>query len=278
MTSVETTSQAQLLEEDVTWAERDGSPLLARIYRPQDIDEHAPFAVNVHGGAWSAGDRTGGEVYCRALAEAGVVVASIDFRDGRTHRHPTASDDVAAALGWAHEYVTGLGISSRSVGVIGSSSGGHLALLAATAAHEELAAYVVALWPVSDPYYRHRYAKRAALERLAAGGEAYFGDEETMREASIPRLVVSGEARHLPPILLVQPGEDSNVPVEMTFDLLRAWQSRGGHIEYAYFPEMPHGFGQRESPETNDLVRLIRDFIARHSGEQREWASDYRHG
>ncbi len=98
-----------------------------------------------------------------------------------------------------------------------------------------------------------------------AGGEAYFGDEETMHAASIPRLVVAGEARQLPPTLVVQPGEDSNVPVEMTFDLLRAWQSRGGHIEYAYFPEMPHGFGQRESPETDDLVRLMRDFIARHS-------------
>src|SRR5690606_2311960 len=267
MTSVETASQAPVVEEDVAWAERDGDALLARVYRPRGVDGHTPLVVNVHGGAWSAGERTTGAVSGRAPAQAGVAVASIDFRDGRTHRHPAGSEDVAGALRWAPEYARTLGVSARSIGVIGSSSGGHLALLAATTAPDAIAAYVVALWPVSDPYYRYRYAKRAGLERLVAGGESYFCDEETMRKASIPRLVVAGEARHLPPTLGVQPGEDSNVPVEMTFDLLRAWQARGGHIEYAYFPEMPHAFGQRESSETDDLVRLMRDFIARHSGE-----------
>ena len=267
MMSVPATSLAQVIEEDVGWGKPDGETLLAHIYRPAATTERTPFVLNVHGGAWSAGDRTSGEVYCRALAGLGVVVASIDFRDGRTHRHPAGSDDVASALRWAPEYARALGASPGNLGVIGSSSGGHLALLATTTATKALAAYVVALWPVSDPYYRYRYAKRASLERLMEGGASYFGDEATMRDASIPRLVAAGEARHLPPALVIQPGEVSNVPVEMTFDLIRAWQSRGGHIEYAYFPEMPHGFGNNGSPETDDLVRLMRDFIARHSGE-----------
>ncbi len=147
MTSVQDTSQASVVEEDVRWAERDGEPLLARIYRPADLGATTPFIVNVHGGAWSAGDRTSGEVYCRALAHAGVAVASIDFRDGRTARHPAANEDIASALSWAPEYAQSLGASADSIGVIGSSSGGHLGLLAATTAHEEVAAYVVALWP-----------------------------------------------------------------------------------------------------------------------------------
>ena len=76
--------------------------------------------------------------------------------------------------------------------------------------------------------------------------------------------MVAGEATQLPPALVVQPGEDSNVPVEMTFDLLRAWQSRGGHIEYAYFPDQPHGFGGRPSPETDNMVALARGFVTRY--------------
>jgi hypothetical protein len=89
---------------------------------------------------------------------------------------------------------------------------------------------------VSDPYFRYRYAKRAGLDRLVAYHNAYFPDEAAMRQASVPRLVVAGEASRVPPALVVQPGEDANVPIEMTFDLLRAWQSRAGHIEYAHFP------------------------------------------
>lgn len=275
-----------VIQEDVPWSCPDGATLMARIYRPSAI-EGAPVLVNVHGGAWSSGDRTQADIYGRALAEAGVVVASIDFRDGRGFRHPSGTTDTLNGVRWARLHAEGWGGVSEAVGLIGSSSGGHIALLAATypAGSEETAippiidvdgmarvrddvdasvAYVVGLWPVSDPHYRYRYAKRAGLTRLAEGGMSYFGDEAMMRTASVPRVVVAGEARHLPPALIVQPGEDSNVPIEMTFDLLRAWQSRAGHIEYAHFPDQPHGFGGRASVETTDMVRLVRDFVTRY--------------
>ena len=280
-----------VVEEDVVWACPGGESLLATVFRPAAAGRAPyPVLVNVHGGAWFASDRRQGEVYCRALAGLGVVVASIDFRHGPAHQHPAASIDVLNAVRWARLHAERWGGSPQSVGLIGSSSGGHLALLASARpdsleyraapplmdvdgvarAREDVdasAAYVIALWPVSDPYFRYRYAQRAGLSALVRGTEAYFVDEATMRVASVPRLVIAGEATQLPPALVVQPGEDANVPVEMTFDLLRAWQSRGGHIEYGYFPEQPHGFGQRASDETDDLVDLARGFVARHGPE-----------
>ena len=159
------------------------------------------------------------------------------------------------------------------IALMGSSSGGHLAMLAGTcpnvAAHidgspEDAAVdCVAALWPVSDPFYRYRYAKRAGLKPLVAATESYYGTEDAMRAASVPRLIVAGEAQHLPPLLIVQPGEDSNVPIEMTFDLVRAYQSRGGRVDYAYFPEQPHGFGHRPSSATSEMITLIDDFVRR---------------
>ncbi|RLT43521.1 MAG: alpha/beta hydrolase [Chloroflexi bacterium] len=275
----------KVIQEDVPWSCPDGKTLLARVYRPSAI-EGAPVLVNIHGGAWSSGDRTQADVYGHALAEAGCVVASIDFRDGRVSRHPSGTTDALNGVRYARLHAEGWGGSPQSLGLIGSSSGGHIALLAAThpAGSEESplppivdvdgqarvradvdpsVAYVVGLWPVSDPHYRYRYAKRAGLTRLAEGGTSYFGDEAMMRTASVPRVVVAGEATQLPPALVVQPGEDSNVPIEMTFDLLRAWQSRAGHIEYAHFPDQPHGFGGRASAETTNMVALVRDFVAR---------------
>jgi acetyl esterase/lipase len=259
--------------EDVTWANFDGEALLARVYRPSDRGRALRIAiVDVHGGAWNIGDRLSGAVYDRALATIGFTIVSIDFRRAPRFRHPVASRDVCAAVRWVRRSTDVLGAFDR-IGLMGSSSGGHLALLAGTRPRGEehrstpygdaSVDFIAALWPVSDPFYRYRYAKRAGLAPLVAATEAYYGDENTMRAASVPRLIVAGEADSLPRLLVVQPGEDSNVPVEMTFDLVRAYQSRGGRVDYAYFPDEPHGFGQRPSPATDEMVSLIADFARR---------------
>src|SRR5712692_6183612 len=101
----------EVQETDVPFAKPEGQELLARIYRPAG-ESDAPLAaiVDVHGGAWNRGDRAMGAMHCRALAACGLVVASLDFRQGPDHRHPTASADVAAGVRW-------LGASARAMGV-----------------------------------------------------------------------------------------------------------------------------------------------------------------
>lgn len=274
---------SEIVETHEVWARPDGIELWATVYRPAG-DAVLPGIVDVHGGAWSSGGRSGGALYDRALAAAGFVVVAVDFRQAPAFVHPCASRDAAGAVRWLRVHAARLRADVARIGCVGSSSGGHLALLAATrpgaaehrgtpivtaggvAVRDDVDAtidHVIALWPVSDPHYRYRYAKRAGLERLRAGTEAYFGGEAAMRAASVPRIVVAGEAERVPPVLVVQPGEDANVPVEMTFDLLRAWQSRQGHIEYLHFPGLPHGFAHRPSPATADCLRAIVDFARR---------------
>jgi acetyl esterase/lipase len=279
---------AGVSERDVAWARPESGELMARLYRPEGVEGALPVVIDVHGGAWSAGDRNSGAVYDRGLAQAGFLVVAIDFRQGPAVQHPVAAADVAAAVRWAKLNAEAIGADPERIGLIGSSSGGHLALHAATkpsalaaggapildaegnALQGEADAsvdYVVALWPVSDPHARYRYAQRAGLERIASGSLAYFPDEAAMLDASVPRIVTAGEAEVLPPVLVVQPGMDSNVPVEITFDLIRAYQSRDGKIEYSFFPGMPHAFGHRESPETSDMIALVADFVRRRTSE-----------
>jgi dipeptidyl aminopeptidase/acylaminoacyl peptidase len=127
------------------------------------------------------------------------------------------------------------------------------------------AAYLVALVPVSDPYFRYSYARRARLTNLVEGSESYFVTTDTMRATSVTRIVAAGEAGSLPSLLVVQAGDDANVPLEMTMELLRAWQSRDGHIEYAYFPVAVHSFPLRKSEDNAHMVTVIRDFVLRHA-------------
>ena len=243
--------------------------------------------VMVHGGAWTTNDRHTPAVLCGLLAEAGFSVFSADFRDGRNGRHPCAVQDITAAVRYLRIRADALGFDAERIGMIGSSSGGHLALLAAIA--PDIAAHrgtpilvegverdaaevsagvccVVALWPVADPLARFRYAERAGRDELLAAHRRYYRDEAHMREASVPRALRCGEARAVPPLLLVQPGEDANVPRRMTLDLLSAYQDAGGMLRYLFHPGLPHAFAYQPSAETTRLAGEIQFFLARNMG------------
>jgi acetyl esterase/lipase len=282
-------------ETDVPFARPEGKELLARVYRPKG-EAAGPLAalVDVHGGAWNRLDRTTGAIHGRALAASGLVVVSVDFRQGPDHRHPAASADVAAGVRYVRAHAQRLGIDARRIGLVGSSSGGQLALLVGvkpgapehagvpiilpdgslhSAAGDETVAFVLALYPVADPLARYRYALSREHEapspsgfdarRLVASHRSYFLDEAAMAAASVTRVVSAGEARALPPVWVAQPELDDNVPAAITDALVRAYREAGGLIERAQFPGARHTFIQQPSPDTEKCIALMRGFIGR---------------
>src|SRR5262245_15534951 len=119
-------------EADVVYAKPDGQKLLARVYGPKGKpDTPLVGLVDVHGGAWNRGDRNVGAHHGRGLAAAGLVVASLDFRQGPTHQHPAGCVDIAAGVRWMRANAGHLGVDPTRLGLVGQSSGGHLALLVA---------------------------------------------------------------------------------------------------------------------------------------------------
>lgn len=252
---------------DVRWSDAHG--LAARIYEPTAGAANGAVVLDVHGGAWASQDRTLGERYAEALAGAGFCVVAIDFRDGRAARHPTGSHDVADAVGWVRDRAAALGVDGDRLALVGSSSGGQVALYAALTAVE--VAFVAALWPPVDPLARYRYAtaalgrpvpdgQRFDAERLMRSTEAYFGDEATMAEASIAELVRRGRARSLPPLWLARAGADLNVPAELVDDLAAAYAAAGGRVELTDYPGEVHGFGHARH---DGARRFQRDLIDR---------------
>ena len=260
--------------------------LLVQIHRPSEPAERAGKAmVMVHGGAWNANDRTTAFVLCDALAARGMTVFSLDFRDGRNGRHPCAVQDITAGIRYVRTHAGEFDIDPARIGLVGSSSGGHLVLLAGAqpdiAAHRGTpiaagdgfaepadvsaeVACVVALWPVSDPLVRFRHAHDTGREELIAAHLRYYRDEAHMHQASVQRMLDDGEAQCLPPLLVVQAGEDRNVPRAMTLDLLRAWQDAGGALQYLFYPGLPHAFAYEASAETTRLEEDIWPFIDSH--------------
>ena len=250
-------------ETDIIYLERPEIKLNARVYRNESTDTQ-PILVDIHGGAWNVGSRFGGVYYDRHLAAAGFRVVAIDFRHAPDYQHPSATEDIESAIEYVVKNAEMLGGDPDKIGLIGSSSGGHLSLLSGISSKQKLD-YVVALWPVSDPLFRYEYAKRVDRPFLINAHEKYFVDKETMLSASISKLVGDGEWSQLPPILIVQPGEDKNVPLEMTYDLMDKYQSAGGYVEYVFYPGEEHGFAHFPSPISDRCISLIVNFAQRHS-------------
>ena len=291
-----------ITEEDVVYARPEGEALSARVYRPSGDGAPWPALVDVHGGAWTYFDRMVDQVFDRALAACGLVVAALDFRQGPAHRHPAAAADVAAGVRFVKANAARLGVRPDRVGLIGGSSGGHLALLVAVrpfaAEHattralgedasslvDATVAFALALWPIADPVGRYHYLlDRIAHptpshepffqpDRLRYGHEAYFGDERTMAAASVPRLLDDGEAERLPPAWIAHPELDENVTLAMTERVVDAYRRAGGEIELEVFPGVGHGFANFPGAASERCVARMAAFIGRQLARRTEEA------
>ena len=272
--------------ETLIFGRADGLDLVAQLHRRNDAAQRLGKAiVMVHGGAWTSNDRHSPVVLCEALAAVGFTVLSLDFRDGRQGKHPCAVQDIAAGVRYARANAGVLAIDAERIGLIGSSSGGHLVLLSACQpdlqAHRGTSVFVAgewrdaenvsasvacvaALWPVSDPLTRLQYARRAGREELVAAHFRYYRDEKHMRQASVQRMLSAGEAQATPPLLLVQPGLDANVPRQMSLDLMREYQDAGGALHYRYLPGLPHAFAYQASCDTTRLAGEVDSFFRRY--------------
>ena len=287
------TSPYEVDQDDAVFARPTGTELLARIYRPRGTAV-APLGavVYVHGGAWARLDRTADPIMCGALAAAGLVVVALDFRQAPDHRYPAAGADVAAGVRYVRAHAGWLGVDPARIGLLGSSSGGLLALLHAVrpaapahvgtpivrpdgglddGAGDASVAFVAALYPVADPLARYRYALSREDEppppsgfdakRLIASHRAFFADEAAMAAVSVTRIVAAGEATALPPVWVAQPDQDDNVPAAITEDFVRAYRQAGGHAEHAHFPNARHGFVQQAGADTDKCIAQVKDFI-----------------
>ena len=262
---------------DVTYRrDRDGS-WAARIYQPEGAGPF-PALLDVHGGAWTRGSHTDNERIDRALASSGLVVAAIACRQAPAHAYPAQVADVNYATRWLKAHARDFNADARSLGGLGTSSGGHAVLLSAMRPRDPRYAvcplpeaegvtatvsYVIAAWPVIDPYARYLFARETGRAALVEASEAYFPTQEAMREGNPQLALERGEPVELPPTLIVQGTADDNVPLSVSERFVEAYRAAGGAVERELFSGMPHGFARNPGPESDRALEVMKAFVAR---------------
>lgn len=128
-------------------------PINARLYLPTYDDAH-PLTVFFHGGGFVSGSLATHDHLCRELAQgAATAVLSIDYRLLPEHPVAAAIDDAYAALCWAADHGTELGVDATRLVLAGDSVGAHLALVSSLQARDKAGPHIKAqllLYPPVD--------------------------------------------------------------------------------------------------------------------------------
>jgi acetyl esterase len=273
--------------EDVEYVRHGDRPLLARLFRPRGAGPF-PLVVEVHGGAWCLGDRSNDIVINEPLAKSGVVVAALDFRMPPAAHYPASLADINYAIRWLKARAGELSSRPDLVGLMGTSSGAHQAMLAAMRPHDPRYAAlrlpggapavdarvrcVVLCWPVIDPLARYRYAKKLkeggppypdVVDRVLPCHDQYWQTEEAMAEGSPVLALERGERVELPPALYLQGTRDVAHPRPDLDRFVMQYRKAGGEVELELFEGESEGFITRNptSRAAGQAINRIIEFV-----------------
>lgn len=268
-----------VLDVGIVFAEAGAHPLRLNVVRPrEEAPEPRPAVIWIHGGGWREGRHTDGLEWwcCPAMAAAGFIAVSIEYRLSTEVLFPAQIHDVKAAIRWVRANASRFAADPDRIGLWGHSAGGHLAALVGLTGDQPevegrvgptgVSSRVQAVVPASAPthFSLHDVAwpedSRPYISDLLGGLEA--GKRDLMRLAS----PVSHVTPDAPPFLVIHGAADEVVPVEQGDRLVRALKDAGAAVAYERLDGADHGLfvGERPYPRANGmelLGRLARAFF-----------------
>jgi len=260
-------------------------------YRPLQLDlwvpdtaERPPLVMWIHGGGWMFGDRRVLPETFRpnqifdALLDAGLAVASIDYRHALEAVFPAQLQDAKAAIRYLRAHAVELGISTDRIGVIGESAGGHLAALLGLTAHRtdlegdhgvvgpSSAVDVVVDWYGPSDFTTmprmtpppHIVAKLEPAMHTPPEDTLVAGLDDAARADASPITHVTPDA---PPFLLVHGTADWLVPYAQSEQLHAALTGAGVDCRLEPVEGAQHIFDGHD--DIDAVVQLSIDYLAR---------------
>lgn len=201
----------------VSYDPRFGDRTIMDIYGPIG-DGPFPAVLMIHGGGWSAGDRSEYSDAAKRLARSGYVTASIEYRLTPAGQYPVDVQDCLCALAFLRVHASEYHVDPARVAAWGYSAGGHLASIIGAAADEPSHAPdcpAASGRPVAPPA---AVVAGAAPEDFRGWGWAsgYLGGSESDRpEIYVRASPITHVRSGMPPFLFINGDADLIVPPDM---------------------------------------------------------------
>jgi len=251
--------------------------LMARIYQPQGAGPF-PVLLDLHGGAWNNKDRTANTAMDESIARSGMLVVAIDLTRAPEAPYPASVQDANYGVRWLKFHAREWNGDAATIGVLGSSSGGHEVELLAMRPNDarynaikldgapQLDAtinYIATRSPVSDPYARFLNAEKREWADMIQNSKRYFNPWETIHEGNPQEILDRKEPVTLPPLLIMQGELDDNVRPAVQEKFANAYRAAGGECQFEVFPGCQHLWIDDPGPMTDRAHEMVKSFIAK---------------
>ena len=250
---------------------------MARVYQPLGAGPF-PVLLDLHGGAWNDKNRFANETMDRSVAASGVLVVAIDMTLAPEAPYPASVQDANYGVRWLKWKAPGWKGDPKTLGVLGSSTGGHIgellgmrprdprynAIALAEAPNiDATVAYVAARSPISDPYARYLQAEKMMRQEMMDKTKKYWVPWESIHEGNPQEMLERKEKVSLPPLLVMQGALDDNVLPALQQKFAATYRAAGGEIELEVFEGCEHLWIDTPGPQTDKAHAMVKAFIAR---------------
>jgi acetyl esterase len=271
---------------DVDFRQVPSRMLKARIYQPQGAGPF-PVLLDLHGGAWHDKDRFANQPMDEAVAKSGVLVVAVDMRNSPEAAYPASVQDASYAIRWLKHKAKEWKGDPSNLGLLGSSSGGHVAQLIAMRPNDARynaiplpdapnvdtsVAYVATRSPISDCHARYEHMVKTERPEMIKKTKMYFDPWESIFEANPMLILERGEKATLPPLLIMQGEMDTNVPWQIQEKFGKLYRAAGGECQVEVFEGCEHQWINDPSPQTTRAHEMLKGFIAQQLGALRKAA------
>ena len=280
MTAYNPAAQFEIKVWDIEFRKTATRTLMARIYQPQGKQGAGPFPVllDLHGGAWNNKDRFANAPMDEAAAKSGLLVVAIDMSLATEAPYPACVQEASYGIRWLKSKAIEWNGDASTLGVLGNSSGGHVAELLGMRPNDARynvhalvgapgintrVAYVASRSPISDPFARFKQAEKMKRDSMIKNSTTFFNPWEAIHEGNPQEMLDRGEKVERPPLLIMQGALDDNVIPVIQEKFSATYRAAGGECQLEIFPDCTHEWVAQPGPHTDRAHAMLKAFIAR---------------
>lgn len=270
--------------ETITFANVGAQRLRLDVYRgvtPQSTPTN-PAIIVVHGGSWSAGDKSDFPHWNRSLAAQGYTVFDIQYRLAPQPNWQEATGDVKAAVAWVKRNANRYRVDPSCIALLGRSAGGHLALLAAYTPGNSLLPpsdhpgtdtrvhAVISLYGPTDLTWGYYHpAKPDVIDGPGTLRRFLGGDPNTVPKAYAQASPITHVGPDTPPTLLFHGERDLLVGPQHARRLSKRLLAEQIPFKSVYIPYALHGFDFNINGWGSQIEQpVLLDFLQKHLVKQ----------
>ncbi|OPA73378.1 lipase [Paenibacillus selenitireducens] len=283
--NIETIKSQVTVVKDIVYDQDGIDNSLLDIYYPKNASGSLPVIMWIHGGGFVSGSKEQTQEYGMALANAGYVVANINYAIAPGQKYPGPIIQANQALKYLQEHVSQFGGDMNRLFIGGDSAGAQIASQTGALVSNEKLAKTMGLTPSIDnkqirglllfcgPYSMDRLdltkASTLSQKMVRTMFWSYTGAKDLKSFPRIEELsTVKQVTPNYPPVFLTVGDADALAP--HSADLIDALEKNGVEVESVLFDGTKSELGHEyqfdfTSPHAENTLGKTIEFLKKHS-------------